>query len=117
MCSAESLPVLGHSPISPYTFVASTTFSRRPPPCANQSPRIRSVTPSPFFQPYTSAVSKRLIPSSSARSMIAKLSFGPACGPKFIVPSASRLTLRPVPVSYTHLRAHETPEHLVCRLL
>src|SRR5678815_1568443 len=21
------------------------------------------------------------------------------------------------PVSYTHLRAHETPEHLVCRLL
>eukprot|EP00658_Telonema_sp_P-2_P020791 TRINITY_DN18241_c0_g1_i1.p1 TRINITY_DN18241_c0_g1~~TRINITY_DN18241_c0_g1_i1.p1 ORF type:complete len:111 (+),score=2.71 TRINITY_DN18241_c0_g1_i1:205-537(+) len=24
---------------------------------------------------------------------------------------------RPVPVSYTHLRAHETPEHLVCRLL
>src|SRR5674536_379427 len=27
---------------------------------------------------------------------------------------ASRLT---IPVSYTHLRAHETPEHLVCRLL
>src|SRR5678816_1467415 len=26
------------------------------------------------------------------------------------------ITLRP-PVSYTHLRAHETPEHLVCRLL
>src|SRR5678815_1977436 len=24
--------------------------------------------------------------------------------------------LRPEPVSYTHLRAHETPEHLVCRL-
>eukprot|EP00658_Telonema_sp_P-2_P003258 TRINITY_DN1119_c0_g1_i4.p1 TRINITY_DN1119_c0_g1~~TRINITY_DN1119_c0_g1_i4.p1 ORF type:complete len:144 (+),score=30.05 TRINITY_DN1119_c0_g1_i4:365-796(+) len=23
----------------------------------------------------------------------------------------------PDPVSYTHLRAHETPEHLVCRLL
>src|SRR5674536_91113 len=23
---------------------------------------------------------------------------------------------RPCPVSYTHLRAHETPEHLVCRL-
>eukprot|EP00658_Telonema_sp_P-2_P067577 TRINITY_DN564_c0_g1_i2.p1 TRINITY_DN564_c0_g1~~TRINITY_DN564_c0_g1_i2.p1 ORF type:complete len:116 (+),score=36.52 TRINITY_DN564_c0_g1_i2:2-349(+) len=22
-----------------------------------------------------------------------------------------------IPVSYTHLRAHETPEHLVCRLL
>src|SRR5678816_4841901 len=24
---------------------------------------------------------------------------------------------QPEPVSYTHLRAHETPEHLVCRLL
>src|SRR5678815_5967452 len=24
---------------------------------------------------------------------------------------------RRIPVSYTHLRAHETPEHLVCRLL
>ena len=24
---------------------------------------------------------------------------------------------RPCAVSYTHLRAHETPEHLVCRLL
>src|SRR5674536_286491 len=27
------------------------------------------------------------------------------------------LTYAPAPVSYTHLRAHETPEHLVCRLL
>eukprot|EP00658_Telonema_sp_P-2_P047988 TRINITY_DN36528_c0_g1_i1.p1 TRINITY_DN36528_c0_g1~~TRINITY_DN36528_c0_g1_i1.p1 ORF type:complete len:273 (+),score=46.38 TRINITY_DN36528_c0_g1_i1:157-975(+) len=26
-------------------------------------------------------------------------------------------TTAPTPVSYTHLRAHETPEHLVCRLL
>src|SRR5678815_4030474 len=24
--------------------------------------------------------------------------------------------ISPLPVSYTHLRAHETPEHLVCRL-
>eukprot|EP00658_Telonema_sp_P-2_P016084 TRINITY_DN16235_c0_g1_i2.p1 TRINITY_DN16235_c0_g1~~TRINITY_DN16235_c0_g1_i2.p1 ORF type:complete len:396 (+),score=37.92 TRINITY_DN16235_c0_g1_i2:94-1281(+) len=30
-----------------------------------------------------------------------------------MLPSTSRIT----PVSYTHLRAHETPEHLVCRLL
>eukprot|EP00658_Telonema_sp_P-2_P075471 TRINITY_DN65021_c0_g1_i1.p1 TRINITY_DN65021_c0_g1~~TRINITY_DN65021_c0_g1_i1.p1 ORF type:complete len:142 (-),score=14.62 TRINITY_DN65021_c0_g1_i1:73-498(-) len=28
-----------------------------------------------------------------------------------------RLILHLTPVSYTHLRAHETPEHLVCRLL
>eukprot|EP00658_Telonema_sp_P-2_P060504 TRINITY_DN49410_c0_g1_i1.p1 TRINITY_DN49410_c0_g1~~TRINITY_DN49410_c0_g1_i1.p1 ORF type:complete len:114 (-),score=41.08 TRINITY_DN49410_c0_g1_i1:120-461(-) len=26
-------------------------------------------------------------------------------------------SVRVGPVSYTHLRAHETPEHLVCRLL
>eukprot|EP00658_Telonema_sp_P-2_P062524 TRINITY_DN51196_c0_g1_i1.p1 TRINITY_DN51196_c0_g1~~TRINITY_DN51196_c0_g1_i1.p1 ORF type:complete len:133 (-),score=52.06 TRINITY_DN51196_c0_g1_i1:54-452(-) len=26
-------------------------------------------------------------------------------------------TIVRIPVSYTHLRAHETPEHLVCRLL
>src|SRR5678815_3224626 len=29
----------------------------------------------------------------------------------------SRATSCRDPVSYTHLRAHETPEHLVCRLL
>src|SRR5678816_4886110 len=28
-----------------------------------------------------------------------------------------KIAPRPEPVSYTHLRAHETPEHLVCRLL
>eukprot|EP00658_Telonema_sp_P-2_P055739 TRINITY_DN4429_c0_g1_i7.p2 TRINITY_DN4429_c0_g1~~TRINITY_DN4429_c0_g1_i7.p2 ORF type:complete len:100 (+),score=24.67 TRINITY_DN4429_c0_g1_i7:95-394(+) len=41
-----------------------------------------------------------------------------------MVPTAATLTHRYtlhypplIPVSYTHLRAHETPEHLVCRLL
>src|SRR5678815_4502522 len=28
-----------------------------------------------------------------------------------------RIQIKPDAVSYTHLRAHETPEHLVCRLL
>src|SRR5678816_1358296 len=37
---------------------------------------------------------------------IAQIRTGPAMGVR-----------GPVPVSYTHLRAHETPEHLVCRLL
>eukprot|EP00658_Telonema_sp_P-2_P079539 TRINITY_DN7710_c0_g1_i1.p5 TRINITY_DN7710_c0_g1~~TRINITY_DN7710_c0_g1_i1.p5 ORF type:complete len:134 (+),score=31.24 TRINITY_DN7710_c0_g1_i1:1315-1716(+) len=36
-------------------------------------------------------------------------------------PCPCELSLPPysalIPVSYTHLRAHETPEHLVCRLL
>ena len=34
-----------------------------------------------------------------------------------MVREASNRTLGQRPVSYTHLRAHETPEHLVCRLL
>ena len=28
-----------------------------------------------------------------------------------------QIWIKPIPVSYTHLRAHETPEHLVCRIL
>src|SRR5678815_5934564 len=32
-------------------------------------------------------------------------------------PESSGKTTIALPVSYTHLRAHETPEHLVCRLL
>eukprot|EP00658_Telonema_sp_P-2_P004716 TRINITY_DN11750_c0_g1_i5.p1 TRINITY_DN11750_c0_g1~~TRINITY_DN11750_c0_g1_i5.p1 ORF type:complete len:109 (+),score=33.48 TRINITY_DN11750_c0_g1_i5:259-585(+) len=31
--------------------------------------------------------------------------------------SLQRSRAKNKPVSYTHLRAHETPEHLVCRLL
>src|SRR5674536_382014 len=31
--------------------------------------------------------------------------------------SVHEMTHLPGAVSYTHLRAHETPEHLVCRLL
>src|SRR5678815_5562848 len=44
--------------------------------------------------------------TSSARS-------GGRASPAARHAAASRRT----PVSYTHLRAHETPEHLVCRLL
>src|SRR5678815_4484663 len=33
------------------------------------------------------------------------------------IQSGAVWTLGGDPVSYTHLRAHETPEHLVCRLL
>ena len=67
-----------------------------PPPWANQRPMICSVRPSPVCQPYTLAVSKKLMPCSSARSMMAKLSGSVVCGPKFIVPRQSRLTDRPV---------------------
>src|SRR6476620_3014630 len=102
MCKAESRDAFGQSPMRPYTFVASTTFSRRPPPCANQRPRICSVHPSPSFHPYTFAVSKKFNPSSSARSMIAKLSASVVSGPKFMVPRQSRLTLTPERPSCTY---------------
>ena len=45
MWRAERPPSFGQSVIGPNTFVASTTFSRRPPPCANQWPMIVSVAP------------------------------------------------------------------------
>src|SRR5674536_245406 len=38
----------------------------------------------------------------------------PGCGAR---EDFARKWKRTRPVSYTHLRAHETPEHLVCRLL
>src|SRR5674536_293662 len=34
----------------------------------------------------------------------------------YVVPRVRRIRCALVSVSYTHLRAHETPEHLVCRL-
>src|SRR5678815_236106 len=49
---------------------------------------------------------------------------GGVCGDGQVVNPPGQYTLSgtavngsPIPVSYTHLRAHETPEHLVCRLL
>src|SRR5678816_3332547 len=39
----------------------------------------------------------------------------PHAGSHTTLPPHGRLHYRPV--SYTHLRAHETPEHLVCRFL
>ena len=51
----------------------------------------------PFLsQPYTFAVSKKLMPSSWARSMMSWLSVTSVTGPKFMVPKQRRLTLRPV---------------------
>ncbi len=54
---------LGSSPIAPLTLVASTTLSRRP---RRALPTISSDS----LCEYTSAVSMKLIPASSARWMI-----------------------------------------------
>src|SRR5678815_5221291 len=39
------------------------------------------------------------------------------CPHHLILATSILLNIGITPVSYTHLRAHETPEHLVCRLL
>src|SRR5678815_5877257 len=39
------------------------------------------------------------------------------CGHQSTVTAGTIFDKTRTPVSYTHLRAHETPEHLVCRLL
>src|ERR1044072_9246453 len=96
MFSADRNVSLGQSLIEPYSLAASTVRSRRPPPCANQRPRMFSVAPSPCFQPYTLAVSEKLMPCSCALSMIAKLSSSDVSGPKFMVPSTRRDTDRPL---------------------
>src|SRR3954447_26206878 len=81
----------GSSPIGPCTFVASTTLSRLPfralPTISSDSPR-----------EYTSAVSMKLIPPSSAAWMIridSSWSLLPQ-SPNIIAPRHSGLTLTPV---------------------
>ena len=81
----------GSSPIGKWTFVASTTSSRRPfsalPTISSDSPRA-----------YTSAVSMKLIPASSARWMTATLSswLGFPHAPNIIAPRHRALTRTPV---------------------
>src|SRR5277367_2113129 len=82
----------GSSPIVPCTLVASTTESRRPP--ASALPTISSDSP----REYTSAVSMKLMPASSARWMIASESSWSVLphAPNIIAPRHSGLTLTPV---------------------
>src|SRR5674536_102315 len=55
------------------------------------------------------------IASTSSRSMTVRRTRPPS--PVTLRHSQFVLVSRTSPMSYTHLRAHETPEHLVCRLL
>ena len=52
MFSADRKRSLGHSPLPPYSFVASTVRSRRPLPAAIHRPMTDSVTPSARGWPY-----------------------------------------------------------------
>src|SRR3954453_23723342 len=82
---------LGSSPIGPWTLVASTTSSRRP---ANALPTISSDSP----REYTSAVSMKLMPASSAAWMtrIESSWSGLPHAPNIIAPRQSGETWTPV---------------------
>src|SRR3954469_2740328 len=82
----------GSSPMRPWTLVASTTFSRRP--SASALPTISSDSP----REYTSAVSTKLMPASSARWMIRIESLWSVLpqAPNIIAPRQSGLTCTPV---------------------
>src|SRR3954451_10134815 len=83
---------LGSSPIAPWNLVARMTSSRRPP--ASALATISSDSPCP----YTSAVSPKLIPASSARWMMRIESSwsGLPQAPNIIAPRHSLLTETPV---------------------
>src|SRR4051812_5257785 len=86
----------GSSPILPWTLVASTTSSRRPP--ASALPTISSDSP----REYTSAVSMKLMPASSARWMMRIESSWSVLphAPNIIAPRQSGLTCTPVRPSW-----------------
>src|SRR5665254_23446 len=55
--------------------------------------------------------------SSAASDVYKRQKLPRASAPNTSPSDIHRFSARMTPVSYTHLRAHETPEHLVCRLL
>eukprot|EP00658_Telonema_sp_P-2_P020416 TRINITY_DN18073_c0_g1_i1.p1 TRINITY_DN18073_c0_g1~~TRINITY_DN18073_c0_g1_i1.p1 ORF type:complete len:108 (+),score=8.02 TRINITY_DN18073_c0_g1_i1:433-756(+) len=82
-------------------------------------PCILTAQPAASHDPHSSAISRsprsvHLSSSCCSSSSDSKeSSSSPSCAPCGSSISSSDI----VSVSYTHLRAHETPEHLVCRLL
>jgi hypothetical protein len=99
----ELPPLFGPSPNGKWTFVASTTSSRRP---RNAFPTISSDSP----VEYMSAVSTKLMPASSAAWMIRTLSSWSVLpmAPNIIVPRQWTLTSMPVPPS-TRYRKKSSP--------
>src|SRR5674536_377793 len=64
-----------------------------------------------------SDVHKRQVPACPAAMLRAAFRSACAVWPQDRQPKRAWLSRDSAAVSYTHLRAHETPEHLVCRLL
>eukprot|EP00658_Telonema_sp_P-2_P021783 TRINITY_DN18686_c0_g2_i5.p2 TRINITY_DN18686_c0_g2~~TRINITY_DN18686_c0_g2_i5.p2 ORF type:complete len:108 (-),score=33.13 TRINITY_DN18686_c0_g2_i5:55-378(-) len=70
----------------------------------------------------TTSTSPYVSPTPISSSAVSSLGMNLSAATKRISVCASPVNtitrwIIPVTVSYTHLRAHETPEHLVCRLL
>src|SRR5665648_1145779 len=87
------------------------TMERPKSPCKTCFSQIQYCVVRGLFNPYF--------------SLIALITWGEACCPAMVTagsPGAKRIKEKarmetPNPVSYTHLRAHETRHDLVCRLL
>src|SRR5678815_329693 len=60
-------------------------------------------------------MTEKLNDPTAHAEMIALTSAFNLLGSKYLPEATLYVTIEPL--SYTHLRAHETPEHLVCRLL
>src|SRR5674536_111515 len=84
---------------------AMKLYSKRPISSQSTAPTTAAIRASfaSVYRPVMSAIPPCVVPG------------GPAAAPA--MPLARGHSPPFCPVSYTHLRAHETPEHLVCRLL
>eukprot|EP00658_Telonema_sp_P-2_P010690 TRINITY_DN1403_c0_g1_i1.p1 TRINITY_DN1403_c0_g1~~TRINITY_DN1403_c0_g1_i1.p1 ORF type:complete len:135 (+),score=36.51 TRINITY_DN1403_c0_g1_i1:425-829(+) len=95
LASCPQTPDCSTAPASPTTAMHACSFELRLPGMASAIINLLSCTALAAFL----AAARSLLTSCSAR-MHSNHNNNPR-----------------TPVSYTHLRAHETPEHLVCRLL
>src|SRR5678816_3079090 len=102
LAHVQLLASCGVKPLSPTVL--------RPGPIVARRSNTRSRTTAPFCSPTNAGKMSAASPGMLAITVppVGELDLVPRSVPHAIVIAA---------VSYTHLRAHETPEHLVCRLL
>eukprot|EP00658_Telonema_sp_P-2_P056142 TRINITY_DN4462_c0_g1_i4.p1 TRINITY_DN4462_c0_g1~~TRINITY_DN4462_c0_g1_i4.p1 ORF type:complete len:181 (+),score=19.00 TRINITY_DN4462_c0_g1_i4:527-1069(+) len=125
LCGARALPTLAFPvPFWRYSFaVDPRTWPRLlelAEPCLLQA-RCHTTTLCTrslrIGSPKTSGLRSR-VDTCSPSSVLTGTCNEAVCGENALAGACLVFTVRTgTPVSYTHLRAHETPEHLVCRLL
>src|SRR5674536_55128 len=113
----RSQPMAAHSarmaPCTSCAPVAGVQYTEPPAKWLNRP--TPSWVPSSSVSGKPSTLRSQPMPAHSSR-MAPCTSCAPVAGDQYIDPP-SKCCPAPPAVSYTHLRAHETPEHLVCRLL